>query len=318
MKAEIASDPPLIKEHHVRFPDQVARLLGATQLQKRGITGENIRVAIIDSGFFLHPFYVSRGYKIRHITTQGSDSPDKDEYGHGTALLASLFAVSPSAEALAIKCVERDPCPALEKAISLKPHVLNCAWGFNIDHADRKRVPTSYRKIYQLIQKAVEQGICVVAAAGNGQRAFPGSMPEVISAGGVYYAPDGRFEPSDVSSKFESGFFPGRRVPDVCGLVGNKPHGRLLLVPVPPKAKLARRPAFSMMGESSSMGHGWALFSGTSAATAMISGACALLLQMRPGLSPRQLKRVLIEASRPVLGCRLIDVEAASLIAESF
>ena len=122
----------------------------------------------------------------------------------------------------------------------------------------------------------------MIAAAGNGQYAFPGNMPEVISAGGVFYTPTGEFILSDVASRFKSSVFPGREVPDVCGLVGNLPYGRLLLVPVPPKARLAKRPAFGMIaaGEPAALGDtarlkGWAMFSGTSAAAAMIAGAAA-------------------------------------------
>jgi subtilisin family serine protease len=166
-----------------------------------------------------------------------------------------------------------------------------------------------------MLQNAYKKGICVIAAAGNGQYAFPGNMPEVISAGGVYYTPDGNFSVSDIASQFTSSVFPGRVVPDVCGLVGNLPYGRLLLVPVPPKARLAKRPAFSMIaaGEPTEVQiSGWAMFSGTSAAAAMIAGASALLLQQRPGLSPDEIRRILMESGQDVPGAGpVVDVEAA-------
>jgi subtilisin family serine protease len=146
-------------------------------------------------------------------------------------------------------------------------------------------------------------------------------MPEVISTGGVYFSDEGQFEFSDLSSRYSSAFFPGREIPDLCGLVGNRPHGRLLLVPVPPRASLARRPGFSTIaagaGDPGSEGrrkaHGWAMFSGTSASTAMVSGAAALLLQCRPGLSPAEIKRLLVEnAVRvPESGCRVLAAFAA-------
>lgn len=244
-KREISENPPRIKEHHVRLPDQLAEILGATGAHAMGVTGKGVRVAVIDSGFFPHPFYASRGYQIHRIVTDRELEPQSDEYGHGTAQLASLFSLAPDVEALAIKCMDRDPSDALEIAISLRPDVISCAWGFNIDHEGCASVPSQYRRLARLIAKAVDEGMSVVAAAGNGQHAFPASMPQVIAAGGVYFGPDGGFSPSDLSSSFESSIYPGRIVPDVCGVVGNRPHGRLLLVPVPPAARLARRVAFS-------------------------------------------------------------------------
>ncbi len=319
MKREHLREPPAIQEHHVKLPDQLGRILGADRVHARKITGRGIRVAVIDSGFYPHPYYQARGYRIRHIPTRKERKPQVDEYGHGTAQLASLFAVSPDVEALVIKCMDRDPSYALEKAIALRPDILSCAWGFNIDHHEAglspRPVPAQYHKMQRLIREAHDQGIVIVAAGGNGQHAFPGSMPEVIAAGGIYYAPDGKFHQSEISSRFESSFFPGRMVPDVCGIVGDLPHGRLLLVPVPPKAKLARRPGFATIaaGAASDVGSGWAMFSGTSAATAMISGACALLLQYSPKLSPTRIKAILKDGARllPESGCRLLDVDGA-------
>ena len=271
-------------------------------------------MAIIDSGFWLHPYYIKYGYKIQHIPTFKEREPGIDEYGHGTAQLASLFAVAPEVEVLAIKCMDRDPSYALEKALALDPKVINCAWGFNIDHKGAKGLPSEFQKMHKILKRAIKRGISIVAAGGNGQQPFPGNMPEVIAAGGVYWGPDGNFEPSDVSSKFDSHIFPGRTVPDLCGLVGNRPHGRLLLVPVPPRATLAKKASFSTIAAGNAQptrAPGWAMFSGTSAATAMITGAIALMLQQRPELTPAEIKRMLVEAARvlPSSGCRVLDIE---------
>ena len=312
----VSAAPPSIREHHVRVPDQLGQILKATEAHGRGITGRGVQVAIIDSGFWLHPYYRERGYKITPLPTRKENEPLVDEYGHGTAQLASLFALAPEVEALAIKCMDRDPSYALEKALASGARVISCAWGFNIDHKGARKLPTEFQKMHRTLRRAIKMGVSIVAAGGNGQQPFPGSMPEVIAAGGVYWGPDGHFEPSDVSSKFESHLFPGRIVPDLCGLVGNRPYGRLLLVPVPPRATLARRASFSTIAAGESIrtrAPGWALFSGTSAATAMVSGAIALLLQVRPELTPERIKDVLISSSHvlPSSGCRVLDVQAA-------
>jgi serine protease AprX len=310
------SEPPQINEHHVRLPEQLSEILRADTVHRRGLTGKGIRIAVIDSGFYSHPFYEAHGYRITRVPTRKEPAPHIDEYGHGTAQLASLFSVAPEAEVLAIKCLDKDPCYSLRKAIALRPDILVCAWGFNIDRPGTKKLPLEYHPMHRLLLSAHERGISVIAAAGNGQYAFPGNMPEVISAGGVFYTADKEFTPSDVASHFQSSIFPGRTVPDLCGLVGNLPYGRLLLVPVPPKARLAKRPAFSMIaaGEpTATQISGWAMFSGTSGAASMIAGAAALLLQQHPGLSPQEIKQILIDSSRKISDADfgVLDVEAA-------
>ena len=327
MKQRLSCNPPEIQEHHIRLPEQAVQLLNATSTHKKGITGKRVKIAVIDSGFFLHPFYTTRGYRIHHIRTTRERRPEVDDYGHGTAHLSSLFALAPKAEVLAIKCVDRDPSDALKKAISLKPHIINCAWGFDIDWPETKNkmgeLPKIYKKIASLIDEAISMGITVVAAAGNGQHSFPGCLPEVISVGGVFYAPDGTFTPSDASSRYVSSFYKHRVVPDICGLAGKRPHGLLVLVPIPPKAQLAKRTSFTPTphGHFSEAGQkitGWAIFSGTSAATSMISGAVALILQAHPELTPVKIKELLSLTARIVVDPgqsdvieRLVDVEAA-------
>jgi subtilisin family serine protease len=314
------AEPPAIKEHHVKLPVQLNQILRADLAHQSGTTGKGIRIAIIDSGFYLHPYFEKNGYQITHVPTRKEPDPHIDDYGHGTAQLASLLSIAPQAEVLAIKCMDRDPSYSLKKAISLKPDILICAWGFNVDKPGTKKLPEEYRGIQRMLIGAHNAGICVVAAAGNGQFAFPGNMPEVISAGGVYYTEDGKLTPSDLASSFASSIFPGRMVPDICGLVGNMPFGRLLLVPVPPKAKLAKRPSFSTIaaGERTDTSvSGWAMFSGTSAAASMIAGAAALLLQKNPTLKPDEVKSLLIESGKEISDdttepkARVLDVQAA-------
>ncbi len=79
--------PPLeIGEHHVRLPDQLATILRADIAHQRGITGKKIRVAVIDSGFYPHPFYQLKPYDIRRIATRKEPDPQVDVYGHGNSM----------------------------------------------------------------------------------------------------------------------------------------------------------------------------------------------------------------------------------------
>lgn len=299
------------------MPDELASILGAKTPHSSGITGRGVRIAVIDSGFYPHPFYSEHHYKIHWIGTANDPEPTIDRYGHGTAQLACLLAIAPEAEVFAIKCTDVDPSAGILRALELKVDILSCAWGFDIDRPKAKSLPKDFKALHSLILKAVRSGICVVAAAGNGQRSFPGCMPEVISAGGAYYSNDQTFLPSDLSSNYESSIFPGRKVPDICGVAGRLPHGRLLLLPVPPDAKIAIRPGFRIQfktNEEKKAVLGWALFSGTSAATAMIAGAAALILQCRPELKSDQVRALLMQSARRVSpensdACRVLDLE---------
>ena len=82
------------------------------------------------------------------------------------------------------------------------------------------------------VAAAWASGIIVVFAAGNGHWGFPGQHPDVISAGGVFIAHDGSLRASDYSSGFTRNVYPGRRVPDMSGLVGMRPGRMYIMLPV--------------------------------------------------------------------------------------
>ena len=64
-------------------------------------------------------------------------------------------------------------------------------------------------------------------------------MPDVLAVGGVHaranlVGDDFYLEASDYASSFDSLIYPGRHVPDVCGLVGMQPGALYIMLPVPP------------------------------------------------------------------------------------
>ncbi|TMC01298.1 MAG: peptidase S8, partial [Chloroflexi bacterium] len=108
------------------------------------------------------------------------------------------------------------------------------------------------------------------------------------------------------ASSFDSTLFPGRHVPDVCGLVGQDVGGRapLLMLPVAPGSDLDRELAAPGAGGAPADGtapdDGWALLSGTSSAAPQVAGAAALALQLRPELSPAEVRALLAAHVRDV------------------
>jgi subtilisin family serine protease len=90
-------------------------------------------------------------------------------------------------------------------------------------------------------------------------------------------------------------------VPDVCGLVGLRPHAAYIALPVPPGCVIDRTTASH---DKTTANDGWAVFSGTSAAAPQLAAVCALLLEKDPSLTPADLKALLKRTARDVVGGR--------------
>jgi subtilisin family serine protease len=124
----------------------------------------------------------------------------------------------------------------------------------------------------------------------------------VISVGGVHVNYPGLdLEASNYASSFDSSFYPGRHVPDVCGLTGRRVviggggKAPSLMLPVQDGADLD-----GILPSTGANNDGWGLFSGTSAACPQVAGICALLLEMNPALTPAKVKEKLIKGARDV------------------
>jgi subtilisin family serine protease len=164
------------------------------------------------------------------------------------------------------------------------------------------RLPRDFEHIGDELALAVSNGITVVAGSGNGDYGFPAAMKQVIAVGGAEVDPSQAQPPkvwsegSAFSSKITEGDCADRFVPDICGLAGGD-RGAYIVLPVPPGSEYEREFPLS---PALPAGSGWALFSGTSAATAQVAGVCALILQQRPDLEPRHLRNLLRNTAREV------------------
>jgi len=106
-------------------------------------------------------------------------------------------------------------------------------------------------------------------------------MPEVLSVGGVYVDAEGGLQASNYASGYNSSLYPGRRVPDVSGLCGQRPNGIYIVMPCPPGSSFDERFAGPFLpDEDETMpGDGWLAASGTSSAAPQIAGVVALLVE---------------------------------------
>ncbi|HEX2172259.1 MAG TPA: S8 family serine peptidase [Dehalococcoidia bacterium] len=298
---------PLKSYMHLRVPGDVSLACNADRAHRSGTTGRGIKVAMCDSGWFRHPYFVGRGYRAAPVVLgPGAASPLNDESGHGTGESANIFAVAPDVDFLPVKMSFVNSIGAFNAAVGLAPHIITCSWGSSKQFGP---LSAADQALAAAIASAVAAGIVVVFSAGNGHFGFPGQHPDVISAGGVFMNLDETLRASDYASGFMSPYYPNRRAPDVCGLVGMRPKAIYIMLPVQPGDAIDATPASSPgglqggthpNGDETARNDGWGAFSGTSAAAPQLAGVAALIKQAAPTLTPAQVRDVMIKTARDV------------------
>lgn len=292
--------PPAVDYWHLKVPEEVAAGCNATPLHELGLTGAGVKVAMVDSGWFAHPFFAAQGYSVAPVVLgPGASAPEHDESGHGTGESANIMAIAPGCLLMPVKASFVNTIGAFNAAVAQEPHIITCSWGshtpFELSAADMV--------LSASIAAAKAAGIIVIFSAGNGHAGFPGQHPDVISAGGTFLGPDGSLQASDYSSGFDSAIFPGRRVPDVCGLVGMRPKAIYIMLPVEPGDNIDTGNATGGPfpdSDQTAVDDGWAAFSGTSAAAPQLAGVAALIKQVVPDIAPCNVKAAMTATARDV------------------
>lgn len=292
--------PPARRYWYLDVPAEVAVGMNADRAHRANFTGRGIKVVMVDSGWYRHPFFTIRGYR-SNATVLGpaTTNPDHDEHGHGTGESANVFAVAPDVDFRMVKINFVNSVGAFNTAVGLQPHIISCSWGSSIRFGP---LSAANQILAAAIANAVNQGIIVVFSAGNGQWGFPGQHPDVISAGGVYMHENSSFQATPYASGFASNIYPGRNVPDCCGLVGLPPRAQYIMLPVEPNNILDGDLSGGTHpnGDETTNNDGWAAFSGTSAAAPQLAGICALVKQACPRLSPSRVRDILRKTARDV------------------
>ncbi len=285
---------------HLRVPGDIAAGTGAEHAHRGGHTGRGVHVAMVDSGWYRHPFFTTRGYNVNPVVLgPGATDAERDESGHGTGESANLLAVAPDVEFTMVKMSFTNSLGAFNAAVALGPRVISCSWG-----SDRSDPPLSaaQQALAAAIALAVAEGIVVVFSAGNGHWGFPGQHPDVVSAGGVFMDDTGGLQASTYASGFASRIYSGRNVPDLSGLVGMVPRAAYIMLPVEPGDDIDRDLAGGTHpdGDETAPDDGWAAFSGTSAAAPQLAGAAALVLQANEELTPAATRSILMSTATDV------------------
>ena len=262
-----SATPPVVDFYAIDASD-IRRLLNVPN----GFDGTGVNVAMVDTGFYAHPYFQQNGFDYRPTATPTSPDPEVDNYGHGTAIAYNVFAVAPRSTLLGYKQTD-PPENALEEAADEGADIITCSWGYD------------YEQLFPMLQHSlnsiIDEGKIVLFACGNGQFAWPGTEPRVLSIGGVYANETDQLEASNYASGFTSSQFVDRAVPDVCGLCGQRPRAVYIMMPTQPSntmdKKLSAKPYPE--GDGTNPGDGWVGASGTSSATPQVAGVVALMLQ---------------------------------------
>ena len=295
----LAEDPDI---EYISFDSKVFALLdistatiGSNFVNDKGYHGDGITIAVIDTGISPHndlmkPKERIVGFKdfINNKTTTYDDN------GHGTHVAGIIGSngysskgkytgLAPKANILAVKALDENGSGntsnivnaiswVIENKSKYNTKVLNLSLGSPANN------PCSKDPLCKAVTKAVNSGIVVVVAAGNsGPLASsilsPGINPDVITVGAV---DDKRtIDPKDDTiASFSS------RGPTVDGLT--KPD----LV----------SPGVNIMSLSNKKADDYVSLSGASMATPFVSGSVALMLEKDKNLSPKEVKRKLLDS----------------------
>ncbi len=309
----------------------VARMIGADTYWQAGFTGQDVDVAIIDSG--VTPV---KGLDLDEKLFQGPDlsfeSQDADlrhldTYGHGTNMAAIIagndtgdgmhdggdlnpndakdfYGIAPGARIVSLKVADAFGATDVSQVIaaidwvihnkdkhSLHIRVLNLSFGTN-GVQDYKLDPLAFA-----VEQAWKKGIFVVVSAGNegyGTKKLndPAYDPLIMAVGAA--DPQGTLDiHNDTVAEFSSGG-DSQRHPDVVA-----PGTGIVSLRVP-NSFLDQRYPLARQGTSSRLFRG----SGTSQAAAVVSGAAALVLDQRGDIKPNQLKKLLSDSAVGLAGER--------------
>src|SRR5712691_10046352 len=324
-------------------PDQVSgiypRVVKAHRVWQQGIAGRGVTVAILDSGVAADADLIEPENRLLASVNFADERLTSDPGGHGTHIAGivagngsrsggEFVGIAPQANVVDVRVLGRTGSGRISSVIRGIEWVLAHRAVYNIRVINLSfgaRANLSYRAdpMSAAVEIAWRRGLVVVAASGNGGPArdtvvTPGIDPYVITVG----ATDDRGTRSrrdDMLAWFSAwGSADSNAKPDLVA-----PGRRLVSLRVPGSALDTLFPERVVVAQN---GATYFRLTGTSMATAVVSGAAALLLAGRPNLTPDQVKALLVGTTQPygedsgqVLpdpiadGSGLLDANAATL-----
>src|SRR5262249_19015282 len=176
------------------------QLIGADDLQRAGITGRGITIAMLDTGLWndTTQFYGTRVLATRDVTNGGTGTVKGDPYGHGTHitsiaasgaqnLAGQYLGIAPKANLVIVRAFDGYGAGRYVDVIAgINWIVANKArYNIRVLNLSLGAPPQSYYwddPLNQAVMAAWKAGIVVVAAAGN-------EGPDPMTNGGPGHAP---------------------------------------------------------------------------------------------------------------------------------
>ena len=142
---------------------KIKQLLGVDLYHKKGLKGDDIKIAIIDDGCYDHPDIKKPIHHINHQKVFNN--------GHGTHVLGIIHNICPKAEIFDIPYDNKlkSLASAIRKAIELDVEIINLSQSCDGDYLDigNDNNKENIDQLYQLYQILESKGILIVISAGN-------------------------------------------------------------------------------------------------------------------------------------------------------
>lgn len=301
-----------------------AEVSGAAKLHSHGITGKGVTVAVLDSGLWEDNSELALNTHGEHRVIARFDAIKGtevdvafDESGHGThmtsVLARSAPVTRPGATNPSYRGIAPDTSIVVVKAFgeSGEAGFLDLIRGvqwivdnrerfnikvLNLSFAARPRWPYWEDPVNQALMRAWQAGIFIAAAAGN-----EGPEPMTVGSPGnlPYLMTVGAFTDSWTENTRDDDY-----IPDFSSR-GPTPTGHIKPDLVAPGGHMAGyvRPGSTLEKQFPEyvLGTGEFVMTGSSQATAVVSGLAALMLQLEPELSNNNLKCMLITSAEPAI-----------------
>jgi subtilisin family serine protease len=318
-----------------------------------GYDGTGVGVAVIDSGIEdRHADLRDDGGRVVHERDFVDGGGSDDLFGHGSHVAGivagsgdaakqkgyDLAGIAPGAHLIDLRVLDEygrgnmsDVIAAVDYAIAQRD-----ALGIRILNLSLAAPPVeSYRQdpLCQAIARAVQQGLVVVAAAGNfginnsGDKVYggipsPGISPAAITVGatdtrGTDVRSDDLIAPFSSRGPTRSGsvdpatggyVYDNLPKPDLVA-----PGLGIVSLESPGSTLISNYPALDFDTGKGNQRNGYMTLSGTSMAAGVVSGAAALMLEANPSLGPNQIRAILMYSAQIMDGPDLFEQGAGML-----
>ena len=306
-----SADPPVVAP-----PDQLSEVyplvVNANHVWQQGTTGGGVTVAVLDSGVAADADLVQPANRILASVNFADVRTASDPGGHGTHIAGiiagngtrsggQIVGIAPQANIVDVRVLGSIGSGRISSVIRGIEWVIAHRTVYNIRVINLSfgaRANLSYRAdpMAAAVEIAWRRGLVVVAASGNGGPVggtvlTPGIDPYAITVG----ATDDRGtlgRGDDMLAWFSAwGSADSNAKPDLVA-----PGRRIVSIRVPGSALDTLFPERVVVAQNGST---YFRLTGTSMATAVASGAAALLLARRPDLTPDQVKALLVGTTQP-------------------